>query len=311
MLRNPIYTFIFKLSRLLILIFILDQGIGLFLELLYKNQISGPHQRISYALSETKEDLIILGSSRATHHYIPDCFKEKLGMSCFNSGANGRSVLFAHAMLEGILSHHRPKSVIFEVYPLDFYHWEEARARMDLLLPFYHEIPSIQPILNKRSKYEPLKMHSSIYPYNSMLLTMLNYQIKEQEAYMGYRPKRGIISNDSLLPLEPSKNMGIAQDRVVAFENIIQKCKENGINLYLIISPIYNKIPDNESLRIARQISEKNEIPFWDFSQHGDFINNPSLFNDHYHLNEDGANHFSLMVVEKIRDYHHIAQVIP
>ena len=300
---RPIHTFLIKFSRLILLIFILDQGIGFLMELLYKNQQSGPHQRIAYALNETREDLIILGSSRATHHYIPACFEEEMGLKTFNSGANGRSVLFANAMFEGILSRYTPQSIILEVYPLDFYHWEEAHARMDILLPYYHDIPQLQPILNNRNKYEPLKMLSRIYPYNSMLLTILNYQINEQEAYMGYRPKRGSISSDSLISLAPGKYMVIDQERVNAFENIIQKCKDKRIDLYLFISPIYNKIPDNESLRLTRRISENHNIPFWDFSQHEDFLSNPELFNDHYHLNECGANLYSMMAIEKILSY--------
>lgn len=70
--------FFFLLASLFAVLCILDYGIGKFLEYLYFNQKQGKLYNITYAIEKQTNDVIIMGSSRAMHHYNPDIISDSL-----------------------------------------------------------------------------------------------------------------------------------------------------------------------------------------------------------------------------------------
>ncbi|MGH2649255.1 MAG: hypothetical protein ACRDE8_16865, partial [Ginsengibacter sp.] len=77
--KNKVYQkFIIKLFVLFITIIFLDFAIGSLLSSFYFKQKSGFLYRTTYAIEKTNEDVIIFGSSTATHDYYPGVFKERL-----------------------------------------------------------------------------------------------------------------------------------------------------------------------------------------------------------------------------------------
>ena len=49
-----------------------------------------------YVCEKVTEDIIIMGSSRASHHYVPEIISEELGMSCFNAGRDGNGIILQY-----------------------------------------------------------------------------------------------------------------------------------------------------------------------------------------------------------------------
>jgi hypothetical protein len=73
--------FIKKILILLVIIALFDLMIGFLLNYLYFRQKSGLFYRATYAIEKTNADVLVFGSSRANHHYVPEVFEKRFRMS--------------------------------------------------------------------------------------------------------------------------------------------------------------------------------------------------------------------------------------
>lgn len=60
-----------------------------------------------------------------------------------------------------------------------------------------------------------------------------------------------------------------------------------------------------QKLKLIKEICQKNNIPFLDFSNNPKYVHNDSLFKDGSHLNEKGANEFTKDLIAEIVHYLH------
>ena len=63
----------------------------------------------------TKYDAYIFGASRASHHYDPSIIEDKLGLSCFNAGDDGKNATYQLGILQMLLKKHTPKLIVYEI----------------------------------------------------------------------------------------------------------------------------------------------------------------------------------------------------
>ena len=46
-----------------------------------------------YVCTNATDEILIMGSSRASHHYVPEVITNDLGMSCYNAGQDGNGIV--------------------------------------------------------------------------------------------------------------------------------------------------------------------------------------------------------------------------
>ena len=68
-----------------VLLIAVDLVVGTWSEKMYLKSKYGIFRRQIYCLTESQDELMIFGSSRAAHHYLPQIFEDSLGMSCYNA----------------------------------------------------------------------------------------------------------------------------------------------------------------------------------------------------------------------------------
>jgi hypothetical protein len=301
---NPYKYFLLKLAVLLATIFVLDYSIGNILCYFYYKQESGMQYRTTYSIDSTKADLLIFGSSRANHHYDPDDFEKRLNLSFYNAGRDGNYILYHSAVLKGVLKRYSPKVVILDFIDGEFRQYQDSYDRLSSLLPYYNRHPEMRSIIDLKSKYEKIKMLSYIYPYNSSLFTIAvgnaEFNKKRSGDIKGFIPLtetwNAAIQIDS-----SSYKYEIDSVKVKAFESFIQDCIQSKVKLYIVCSPYYIKSTHTDySIVLGREIAQRNNIMFFDYSKDSVFINNSKLFADIGHLNEAGARVFSNMLIDKI-----------
>src|SRR5207249_457135 len=83
-----------RLIVLIILIVLLDRAVGSLMQYLFYQKATSNFSVSTHAIEGATEDILIYGSSRATHHYDPQIFKDTFGLSCFNCGKDGMDVLY-------------------------------------------------------------------------------------------------------------------------------------------------------------------------------------------------------------------------
>lgn len=296
---NKYLYFFFKVFLFLLVVWSLDFIVGTILDRYYFSTKSRAKDHIILSMEDTKEDILVFGSSRAIHHYKPGALEKKTSMSCYNVGLGGVKIYYQYGVLKSTLKRYDPKLIILDCTNDEF---NDADINdIYLLYPFYQTHEEMWPLIDLIIPYEKYKFKlSKIYPYNSFLYRVVtnNLKAKKDDGYNGYEPYKRIWKE----PIAVAKiDTTLKKEKIIVFESFIKDCINKKVNLLLVESPYY-KILKSEppGSRIMKEIAAKYSIPYLDFAQDTTFINHPDLFADETHLNDWGAEIFSNMIADSI-----------
>jgi len=304
--KNAYSRFFTRLLVLVLFVGVLDFTAGSILRYFYFKQQSGLLYRTTYALEKTAEDVLILGSSRANHHYIPEEFEKKLGLSSYNAGRDGQFIFYHYAVLQSVLKRYTPKMVILDFTSSDLRDDSRGYERLSSLYPYYKNHPELRGVAELKGPFEKFKLWSSIYPYNSSIFTIAvgnaEFNKKRTEDIKGFVPLRKEwnrpLETDSL-----QEALKIDSLKLYYFESFIKDCAERKVKLYIVNSPTFRKFsfPD-PYIALAKNIAATYQVPFWDYYQDPAFLKNEGkLFSDATHLNGKGAVFFSGVLINRIQ----------
>jgi hypothetical protein len=316
--------FIRNLAKLLFffaLLIISDQIIGKLLRNLYFNQKSGQQQVLTFVLSEVKSNILILGNSRAQHHYDSQILSDSLHMTCYNAGLDGgHSILLPYGQIKVLLQRYSPKLIILEIDPSAFEYDKGDYERLSIFLPYAKEYPELQKLVCLRSPFERFKLISAIYPFNSSIISILrfNTNLSPKITYNGYVPIFNKQLDASTYKSFISKYAQIEKThrtfdtvKINALKQIKLLCENKGIRLALVCSPFFqskndNPIYSNESIKDALSEVCDEDFEIYDFKSDPRFNNHFDLFADYSHLNDSGAKLFTsyLAAILKSKDYY-------
>ena len=293
--------FIVFLLALVSVVVCLDLAFGLCMDYMRVHAKGGHTRKMETVARMGKHDILIMGSSRANHHYNPQVISSLSGMSAFNTGQEGNGVIMMYGLLELNLQHNTPKILIYDVTPeYDIYvHGDDSDLRyLAFLKPYFHD-PAIRKIIGDVAPAERIKLTSSLYRYNSTCLTVANDFIKGQDDPLcGYRPMKGKMA---ALPEIRAERAELATDplKLKYFHALIKLAKEKGIRLFAVASPKAGQW-DDSVFSPLKALCQAEGVPFLDHYLDEDFSTKPELFNDPVHLNKQGAKLFSAKISEEI-----------
>ena len=299
-------AFIGKLLLIISLLILSDMGLGLVLEHFYFKIRHGEQGRMTYAIDSCVSNLIILGSSRAAHHYVSPIISKKLNISCYNAGKDKQALWYCLAMLKMMNMRYSPKEIILDLNPTAFETIENGFDDLSVLLPYYRGHKEIRSIINNRSRFEWLKTYSGLYCFNSLPPKILFNNLsdeRDQNEKSGYVPldirKEAVPSTPEDIPSTMSVDSGL----VSCFKMIIRLTKEKKSRLIVVVSPIYYQLPHNlPTLELAKSICGQEKVAFLDYSQSPVFLNHgPEMFVDEGHLNDSSATLFSTMLCDDLK----------
>ena len=292
-----------KIVVLVILVFVLDISLGYVLENFYFNQSKGKLFRISNVLENVNSEVLIFGSSRAVHHYNPAIIERELGFSTFNAGLDGQSIIYHKIVFDAIISRYKPKLIVLELYEdMDFSFSNNQYDRLSVLLPYINKYPEIKLNVQKRSYFEKIKMLSKTYPYNSLILRMIegNFNFTNSD-----KSSNGFIANEGywINPIKKVHDLQSDYDekKVKYFYDFVKKCRENKIPLFVVISPIFQNCADCFSF--SKEICDIAGVKLHNFSSEIIFLNDKNNFEDPLHLNFNGAQIYSEFISPKLKDF--------
>lgn len=280
-----------------------DFIIGKLFENFYLSSKYGIFARQNYCLSESKEDIIILGSSTAAHHYIPSIFADSLQMSCFNAGSDGMCIYYHYAILSSYMENRKPKLVLYDVGDADILPSNSATftldAALDRLAPHYGKYVTVDSMFALKGWQEKVKMNSLIYRYNSKLVQLIKCHFIPSYEDAGYEAVYGQLPDSMEIPVIDNLSTNYELNKETYLCKLIRMTKRENVKLIFIYSPRY-KVGHSAAIDRIKQIAETNAIPFIDM------VNIPALmypkyFKDGSHLNDEGAKLFSKCVVGYIK----------
>ncbi len=279
---------------------VIDLGVGLAGDYLRTHSKGGRTKALEDLVSKDTHDVLILGSSRALHHYDTPFLSDTLGLDVYNAGQKGHGIIFADGILEMALKHGKPRLVLVDIEPaFDIYVSPEDNAdkRYISLLKSYYRDPDVGNLLKDVSQEEWLKAHSGMFRYNTCFLTMLaDYLVKKETPRDGYVPLHGVMTTEPPVPDSPKKSLDSL--KIKYLRRIISLSRSAGVPLVFAASPKYASQDDFTPLK---ELCKEENIPFWDYHDCQQIALHKEFFQEAVHLNADGARAYSRLVANDIR----------
>ena len=293
--------FIVKILLFAICCFVMDQSFGVALRFLASNARSGQTQKNEEICNRTISEILVLGSSRAVHHYNPLILQDTLGMTCYNCGYDGCGSITAYGLLKILMERYSPKCVIYEVTPsFDYLLADKDNSKYLGPLKLYYDHGGIETLFCKVNSAEPLKMKSYMYRMNSKLIQMVSENIMNRN-----ETQNGFFTKDKVMMYEPDIKAEKAEFeydslKIECLKGIIGMCKAKNIQLIFVASPAYGRTSDL-SYKYMKELAFTNGCVFINHYKDGYFVNNKSYFYDSSHMNRRGATEYSKMIAHELK----------
>lgn len=262
--------------------------------------------KLERVYGDFREDIVIIGSSRAAHHYVPSVLEDSLGLSCYNYGIDGRNIFNHYVLSKQLINReHKPLVAILEVASIDIdddpgYN-EERFSHLHFLYKADNNVKEIVEVTNKKKAIVLSILNS--YRYNSALLDYLKPLFrKRNDSLKGYVPLHKEWKMDA--ERVDGHQSVVHHAKEVYFRKLIKSFKQKGIKLLVYDSPNFKVFTkQNEWESIIEDICNEYEVPFINHEHDALFMQHREWFNEPYHLNDKGAHFYSEMVAHEIMAY--------
>lgn len=306
----------------IILIITLDRGLGFVLGKLYDRSREGDFGGCINLALEQRNDVVVFGSSRAKHHYIPDQLEKSTGRSFFNAGIDAQNLLCHYGIAQLLLDEYTPKAFVLDLNPEDLRQVGGTASldKLSVLLPYYKRgNEALNALLLERSKLEQVRLLSAAYPYNSMLMPLMKYTMKPGSAgtiaSRGFLPYYGsdvlkiVAIEEKDAPTTATSVPAIDPFQVKILREFVASARAKNVTFIVCLGPLWEKkgqdLADHTALLEAYlALLEEMEVPVVrvDSSTNDAFLN-PALYKDRIHINYEGAVAFCEILGEQLRSY--------
>lgn len=235
-------------------------------------------------------DVVILGSSRANNHFVPELF-EKKGLKTFNYGMSGGHLFETSLLLKLMVErNYKIKTVILEA-DLGLCNEKESEAVASKFLPYIHHSKTIKEhFLNQENfnqwYYIPFYRYidfDALIGFREMYTTATAKPttILNHFGYHALGNKTGNMKND-IRALKPIRNK--------YYEEIKLICKQNNYKLITVMTPMCSNIKGLDYFEKANKIYP--EIHNLENVVEGD-----QYFSSCGHMNDAGAKLFTTFIL--------------
>lgn len=285
--------FLIKIALFFAIVAIVDLGYGKVGDYLRDHAKGGMAAKVHYICEECNDDIIMMGSSRMQHHYVPQVFEDSLGMTCYNAGMDGNGILLSYGFLEMMLERFHPKRIIYDVSSFDMY-TDDNTKYLDYMKPYYwNEHESVAGIFRDVDGMERWKMLSSLYRYNSKLFQMIGDNMHPlSNLEKGYSPLYRTMDYDPPMPSGEAKR---EEDclKIQYLRKFIVKAQENDVELVFVASPTWHGLHKTSfNIPILSLFDELN-VDFMDCYYDSIICSSHEYWSDGTHMNDNGARQFS------------------
>lgn len=291
--------FILKLSLFWVIIIIIDFVLGQVYDTVYANLHKGDYGRNHYICTQVNKDCLVMGSSRAIHHFSPQLIQEKTGMTCYNCGDDGMGIVAMYGRYQLIRERCIPKVIIYDVVA-GFDISKDDKTRYIGNLRYYLDNEKVNNLITSIDNTERYKNWMKTYKYNSRFIDITAQRLSNATvtaAEYDYAPLYGIMTYD--VESQNVKELSVDTFKMCLFEDLIRTCQKDGTQIIFTISPWYKGTDDSEYAPLF-SLCQKYSVPVLNYFKDDEFINAKHLFKNSSHLNEEGATLLCHKVCEAI-----------
>lgn len=256
------------------------------------------HSNFKWSLFDIKADIIVLGASKANHHYITDSLERCFGMTVFNGGIDGDNIVSSRTQFQAMCDRQIPKMVIIDLSGGQMAgNWESVFLEHKS----YFGIEKHYTAVSKEfiSTESRLKLCSSLYKMNEALLDIVLSYIKGGRSNNGFIPLTGTNEGLSHITKDNMPKYAIGEVQRTNLDYIVNCCKQNGIKMIIAYSPTLISYT-NGVTKAFKDYCSNQGVPFFCYEGDSTFVNHPEYFKDYNHLNLLGARVYTSDITTKI-----------
>lgn len=278
-----------------------DFGFGYSCEWLQNHARGGSMKSIRQTALNQEADIVVMGSSRAHHHYVPSVISDVTGLTAYNGGVDGNGIVLASGLYDLIEDRYSPKVIIYDVEPsfdINVYAEDGNNTRYIGGLRPYCQHGHIMDIICRVDPTERYKDLSAMFRYNGKMVDLLKDQVGLSDyTNDGYAPMQGEMKK---VPAVNSTESKPVQDtlKLNMMEEFISRISQTDTRLIMVASPRYDAI-SSEVFMPIKEMCEKNGVEFWDYYTNQDF-HRLEYFKESVHMNDKGARLFSELIANKL-----------
>jgi hypothetical protein len=303
--KDQLFLFIKKFVLLLLILVVLDNLFGALIEKAFYNEKQGDSSVTTYALSKAHEDLLIFGTSRASHHYVSTLMADSLHLSTYNLGRDGIKFDYNYALITSILKRYSPKYIILDINHDDFIYdtlGTQKEVFTSVFIPYVRKNSYIRSLVYEVNPLDVYKAWvSKLYTLNSLpgSITQHFFGIGQKNDH-GYEALYGsTLSKTETATLINNNNYKEDTVLVKKFEDLMALIEKRKIKLLLVVSPTLKKYR-NTPIPTLNKIINKYGLKVADFSDALASGTNGKYFHDRTHLNNNGSILYTQLIIKSI-----------
>lgn len=284
-------------------LFIIDKGFYYFLYEAPKLEYDTRLEKV--IKGEVNKELIILGSSRGAGNIIAGQIQKETKLTSYNLSYPGSDVLFHEFLLKSLLKfNHKPKKIIFSIdNPTEFLNEKSLLFRFDRLYPL-SKYNYINKELVDRKERNVLSWLFCLGRLNKNSFALQQISAPNENPilpcgsmpFIKKLPNAKLTFSNSIEKYDTKKELS---EKLQAFKNIQNSCKENNIQLIFVFSPNYKTFNANFEKRFRKLMLPENKIVVYD--QTNPIYKKENYYFDVSHLMKNGATIFTNEIVAFIK----------
>ena len=288
--------FLLIIAASLALLVTLDQLVGRWLDRACAATTTGTQGRANYIVDSLDAPIVVFGSSRALHHYVPTIIADSTRLDCYNCGLEGLGIKTTYALVRGLNQRYEPQLIVFDL----FYNIDLELGPAGAAMALVRRMPQLEcrdSLLYAADPAERLRMLSRIYPHNNTLVATLLDRLTPSEHNRfgtdhGYIAEHRLIDTTQLAPY--CETPKIDPFKLALLADLIERYHDR---LIVCSSPVYRPCQHIDSIYSSvRALAAQHGVPFYEFGSDTAFVGKPQLWSDQWHLNHEGAKLYSTRV---------------
>lgn len=289
--------YLIKIILFFVAVVVVDILFGIACQYMNNHSKGGGVKSRYYVCKESTEDVLVFGSSRAKHHYVPDVIEDSLKMTCYNTGEDGNGIILCYGFLKMVTERYSPKLIIYDVTGFDMDE-DDNMKYLDLMKPYYFE-KGIDSIFWSVEPKTRIMMLSNLYRYNTTCLRVLGNYIHPMNNYpKGYLPLHKTMDYEPENKEESEKAVDTL--KIHFFEEFIRLAQNKGVSLACCVSPSYKASTNDEKYKPIKLLCKQYQVPFLYFGAEQTITSKQSFFQDRKHLNDRGARLYTSLLMSWI-----------
>ena len=283
----------------------IDRIAGLGLERLYDNTTTGYQGRINSIIKHTGSPIIVVGSSWALHHYVPQILTQSTSLDVTNCGLEGQGITTNYALIRAVTQRYQPELIVYDINPHYDVNNNPGTGSFERVRTFT-TLKCRDSLLIAHDPLERIRLMSRIYTYNSTLLDVIATSIAGNSIYdspesdNGYIPQHHTLSPTARPPYINEASCA-SNEKIELITRLMTDYKGH---IIFFTSPSFTiRHEMDKACNQVKALAARYGVPYHDMRADTTLTGKPELWDDYDHLNDTGAHIYSKHVAAIINDF--------